>query len=101
MMLVLTYCRARRIQPTAAALSYGLDVSDADKEKQNVLIFDLGGGTLDLAIVSYSSDEVRVVSSDGDLELGGLVWTQTLVDLAAQKFIEDFESDPRTNPERH
>lgn len=92
-------------EPVAAALchvlgSEGLAFAELAIDQQ-LLVFDLGGGTLDLAIVSYSSDEVRVVASDGDLELGGLDWTQTLVDLAAEKFIEDFESDPRTNPKSH
>lgn len=92
-------------EPVAAALchvlgSEGLAFAELAIDQQ-LLVFDLGGGTLDLAIVSYSTDEVRVVASDGDLELGGLDWTQTLVDIAAQKFIEDFESDPRTNPKSH
>lgn len=92
-------------EPVAAALchvlgSEGLAFAELAIDQQ-LLVFDLGGGTLDLAIVSYSSDEVRVVASDGDLELGGLDWTQTLVDLAAQKFIEDFQSDPRANPKSH
>lgn len=92
-------------EPVAAALCHvlgaeGLAFAELAIDQQ-LLVFDLGGGTLDLAIVSYSSDEVRVVASDGDLELGGLDWTQTLVDIAAEKFIEDFESDPRINPKSH
>ena len=92
-------------EPVAAALchvlgSEGLAFTELAIDQQ-LLVFDLGGGTLDLAIVSYTSDEVRVVASDGDLELGGLDWTQTLVDLAAQKFIKDFHSDPRTHPKSH
>ena len=63
-------------EPVAAALCYvlgseGLAFAELAIDQQ-LLVFDLGGGTLDLAIVSYSSDEVRVVASDGDLELGGL-----------------------------
>ncbi|MCA9058827.1 MAG: Hsp70 family protein [Planctomycetaceae bacterium] len=92
-------------EPVAAALCYvlgneGLGFS-ALAVDQRVLVFDLGGGTLDLAIVDYSSNDVRVIAADGDLELGGLDWTQALVDLAAERFIADFGHDPRVDPESH
>ena len=41
------------------------------------------------------------MASDGDLELGGLDWTQVIVDMAAEKFIEDFQMDPRGEAESH
>lgn len=92
-------------EPVAAALchvlgSEGLAFTELAIDQQ-LLVYDLGGGTLDLAIVSYASNEVRVVASDGDLELGGLDWTQVLVDVAAEKFIHDFKEDPRTDPVSH
>ena len=92
-------------EPVAAALCHvlgneGLAFTELAVDQQ-LLIYDLGGGTLDLAIVKYASNEVRVVASDGDLELGGLDWTQVVVDIAAEKFIEDFRDDPRTDPESH
>ncbi|MEQ9407166.1 MAG: Hsp70 family protein [Fuerstiella sp.] len=92
-------------EPVAAALCHvlgneGLAFTELAIDQQ-LLVYDLGGGTLDLAIVKYATDEVRVVASDGDLELGGLDWTQVLVDIAAQKFIEDFKEDPRSDPESH
>lgn len=92
-------------EPVAAALCHvlgneGLAFTELAIDQQ-LLVYDLGGGTLDLALVRYTSDEVRVVASDGDLELGGLDWTQVLVDIAAERFIEDFREDPRTDPESH
>jgi len=92
-------------EPVAAALchvlgSEGLAFTELAIDQQ-LLVYDLGGGTLDLAAVNYSSNEVRVVASDGDLELGGLDWTQVLVDIAAEKFIQDFNEDPREDPESH
>ena len=59
-------------EPVAAALCHvlgneGLAFTELAVDQQ-LLVYDLGGGTLDLAIVSYSSDQVRVVASDGDLE---------------------------------
>ncbi|MDG2129622.1 MAG: Hsp70 family protein [Fuerstiella sp.] len=92
-------------EPVAAALCHvlgneGLAFTELAVDQQ-LLVYDLGGGTLDLAIVSYSSDQVRVVASDGDLELGGLDWTQVLVDIAAERFLMDFNEDPRQDPYSH
>ncbi len=88
-------------EPVAAALCHvlgneGLAFTELAIDQQ-LLVFDLGGGTLDLAIVKYKTNEVRVVASDGDLELGGLDFTRMLVDAAAEKFIEEFGDDPRKN----
>jgi len=90
-------------EPVAAALCHvlgsdGLNFSVLS-EAQQILVFDLGGGTLDLAVVRYSRDEVRVIAADGDLELGGLDWTRVLVDLAAERFLAQFGLDPRETPE--
>ena len=88
-------------EPVAAALCHvlgneGLAFTELAIDQQ-LLVYDLGGGTLDLAIVKYKTNEVRVVVSDGDLELGGLDFTTVLVDAAAEKFIADFREDPRSN----
>ncbi|MFN5976650.1 MAG: Hsp70 family protein [Planctomyces sp.] len=90
-------------EPVAAALCHvlgsdGLNFSVLS-EAQQILVFDLGGGTLDLAVVRYRQDEVQVIASDGDLELGGLDWTRVLVNLAAERFIAQFGVDPRETPE--
>ena len=88
-------------EPVAAALCHvlgneGLAFTELAIDQQ-LLVFDLGGGTLDLAIVKYKTNEVRVLASDGDLELGGLDFTNVLVDAAAEKFIADFGNDPRSH----
>jgi len=88
-------------EPVAAALCHvlgneGLAFTELAIDQQ-LLVYDLGGGTLDLAIVKYKTNEVRVLASDGDLELGGLDFTKVLVDAAAEKFIADFREDPRSN----
>lgn len=90
-------------EPVAAALCHvlgqeGLAFTELAIAEQ-ILVFDLGGGTLDLAIVKYQPDDVRVIASDGDLELGGLDWTQILVDIAADRFVSEFGQDPRENLE--
>lgn len=90
-------------EPVAAALCHVLGnlgpAFTALAVDQRLLVYDLGGGTLDLAVVHYTSDQVRVVAADGDLQLGGLDWTQALVDLAAEHFIADFGVDPRDDRE--
>ena len=88
-------------EPVAAALCHvlvheGLAFTELAFDQQ-LLVFDLGGGTLDLAVVKYKTNEVCVVASDGDLELGGLDFTKVLVNAAAEKFIADFGSDPRSH----
>ena len=55
-------------EPTAAALAYGLDKSDVE---QKIMVFDLGGGTLDVTIMDFSDGVFEVLSTSGDTQLGG------------------------------
>ena len=55
-------------EPTAAALAYGLDKSDTE---QTIMVFDLGGGTLDVTIMDFSDGVFQVLSTSGDTQLGG------------------------------
>jgi molecular chaperone DnaK len=64
-------------EPTSAALAYGLDNQGKD---QKIMVFDLGGGTLDVTIMDYS---------DGDTQLGGTDMDQALVDYAVGQFRKD------------
>ena len=70
-------------EPTAAALAYGLD--KADKE-QTILVFDLGGGTFDVSLLEIGDGVVEVKATNGDNNLGGDDWDQTLVDHLVQTF---------------
>jgi molecular chaperone DnaK len=90
-------------EPVAAALCYvlgseGLWFSELAGE-QRILVYDLGGGTFDLSLVRYRQDEVTVIASSGDLNLGGINWNEALVDAIAGQFAKSFRDDPRTNPE--
>jgi molecular chaperone DnaK len=90
-------------EPVAAALCYvlgteGLWFSELASE-QRILVYDLGGGTFDLSLVSYSKDKVTVIASTGDLNLGGIDWNQCLQNAAADQFTREFGDDPRTDPE--
>lgn len=57
-------------EPTAAAIAYGFGVNDDDKPK-NILIFDYGGGTLDVSILNIERNKFTVKSTNGDTHLGG------------------------------
>jgi len=71
-------------EPTAAALAYGLDKSDKDLK---ILVFDFGGGTLDVTVMEYGQNVFEVKSTSGDTQLGG-----TDMDEALMKFImNDFK----------
>ena len=65
-------------EPTAAAIAYGLD-KFTDDEK-NVLIFDLGGGTFDVSVLSIDNGVFEVKSTHGDTHLGGEDFDNKLVD---------------------
>jgi molecular chaperone DnaK (HSP70) len=64
-------------EPTAAALAYESNRA----ERQNVLIYDLGGGTFDVSIVKIEKDVVEVMSSTGDNHLGGDDFDNAIIDL--------------------
>lgn len=88
-------------EPIAAALCYvlgteGLWFTEL-AEEQRILVYDLGGGTFDLALVKYRKDEVSVIASDGDLNLGGINWNTLLVDSVSELFKKEFGSDPRSD----
>ena len=65
-------------EPTAAALSYGIDKTD---KEQTVLVYDLGGGTFDVSILSLADGTFEVISTAGDNNLGGDDFDQVLIDI--------------------
>ncbi|KAL0139312.1 heat shock protein 70 family [Mucor lusitanicus] len=64
-------------EPTAAAIAYGLDAND--KKERNVLIFDLGGGTFDVSLLTISGGVFAVKATAGNTHLGGEDFDNTLV----------------------
>lgn len=63
-------------EPTAAALAYGMD----SKKSGKILVFDLGGGTLDVSILDIGDGTFEVLSTKGDTELGGDDWDNHIID---------------------
>lgn len=63
-------------EPTAAAIAYGLD----EKNEKNILVFDLGGGTFDVSILTIDDGVFEVIGTHGDTHLGGADFDQRLMD---------------------
>jgi molecular chaperone DnaK (HSP70) len=78
-------------EPTAAALAYGfarLDGGGPDGSPEEVaLVYDLGGGTVDVAVVELADRRLAVVSTDGDHELGGADWDERLAVHLSRAFL--------------
>ncbi len=70
-------------EPTAAALSYGLDKMD---DAHKILVYDLGGGTFDVSILDLGDGVFEVVSTNGDARLGGDDFDQRIIDYIAEDF---------------
>lgn len=78
-------------EPTAAALSYGLDKSEVEK----IAVFDLGGGTFDISILELHEGVFQVLATNGDTFLGGEDFDQRIIDYLADKFSEEEGIDLR------
>lgn len=78
-------------EPTAAALAYGLDKAG----DQKIMVFDLGGGTLDVTIMEMGGGVFEVKSTAGDTQLGGTDMDNRLVDYIAEEFKKEHGIDLR------
>merc|ERR1711861_119283 len=81
-------------EPTAAAIAYGLDKKGGEK---NVLIFDLGGGTFDVSMLTIEDGIFEVKATAGDTHLGGEDFDNRLVDHFKQEFKRKFRKDLDNN----
>merc|ERR1719433_2699719 len=84
-------------EPTAAAIAYGLDNKNKSNKESNVLIFDLGGGTFDVSILSIDDGIFEVKSTAGDTHLGGEDFDNRMVDHFVQEFKRKHKKDMTTN----
>jgi heat shock protein 1/8 len=82
-------------EPTAAAIAYGLD-KKVDKER-NVLIFDLGGGTFDVSVLTIEDGIFEVKSTSGDTHLGGEDFDNRMVNHFVEEFKRKHKKDLSTN----
>jgi len=78
-------------EPTAAALAYGFEKSSSN----NVLVFDLGGGTFDVSLLKISNGVFDVKATCGDTQLGGNNFDSKIVDWLAERFLKKYKIDLR------
>merc|ERR1712008_45283 len=85
-------------EPTAAAIAYGLDKKRGNTNgESNVLIFDLGGGTFDVSILTIEDGIFEVKSTAGDTHLGGEDFDNRLVDHFIKEFLRKHKKDISQN----
>lgn len=82
-------------EPTAAALSYGLD----KKNVHTIAVYDLGGGTFDISILELGEGVYEVKSTNGDTHLGGDDFDKRLLDYFADEFKKEHSVDLRKDPQ--
>ena len=72
-------------EPTAAAISYGME----QEENQVILVYDLGGGTFDITVIEIKEGAITVICTGGDHQLGGRDWDEALASYFAQCFCDE------------
>ena len=82
-------------EPTAAAIAYGLD--NKKNDEQNILIFDLGGGTFDVSILNFEGSLLEVRATRGDTHLGGEDFDDRLIHYCIDEFKNDTGNDISKN----
>ena len=82
-------------EPTAAAIAYGLD--KADEAEKNILIFDLGGGTFDVTLLTIDGGIFEVKATAGDTHLGGEDFDNRMVNHFVEEFKRKHKKDLTTN----
>lgn len=71
-------------EPTAAAIAYGLDKKG--QGEKNVLVFDLGGGTFDVSLLTIDNGVFEVMATSGDTHLGGEDFDQRVMEYLIKSF---------------
>jgi len=83
-------------EPTAAAIAYGLDKTD-DKQERNILVFDCGGGTHDVSILTLDGGIFEVKATGGDTHLGGSDIDNIIVEWLCEDIKKRIKKDVREN----
>lgn len=80
-------------EPTAAAIAYGLHKKAGWYGKRNVMVFDLGGGTLDVSVLTIGDGVFQVKATAGDTHLGGEDFVNILVNYCVEEFMRKYNLD--------
>ena len=82
-------------EPTAAALAYGVKrVANRGNSDAKLLVYDLGGGTFDVTLMTLTPDGLSVIATDGDSKLGGKDWDDRVINFLASRFNDEHGVDP-------
>ncbi|KAJ1701371.1 hypothetical protein LUZ63_001150 [Rhynchospora breviuscula] len=84
-------------EPTAGAIAYGFDKITKEADEKNVLVFDLGGGTFDVSLLSIRHGNFEVKATAGDTHLGGEDFDDRLVDHCVREFKTKYNKDIKGN----
>lgn len=84
-------------EPTAAALAYGLDKKD-DKTERQIIVYDLGGGTFDVSILTVDEGVFEVQATAGDTHLGGEDFDNRVIDYFTKQYNKKNGVDISKNP---
>lgn len=84
-------------EPTSAIIAYGLTGSG----RKNVMVYDLGGGTFDVTIAEVDGAKVKVISTNGNHQLGGKDWDLTLVEEMGRRFLDEYGVNIEDYPEEY
>ena len=84
-------------EPTAAIIAYGLTGTG----KKNVMVYDLGGGTFDVTIAEVDGTKVKVLTTNGNHQLGGKNWDAVIADELKHKFFDEYNINVEDNPEEY
>ncbi|MEK7383404.1 MAG: molecular chaperone DnaK [Elusimicrobiota bacterium] len=82
-------------EPTAACLAYGIDKKGKDEK---IMVFDLGGGTLDVTIMDFGGGVFEVISTSGDTQLGGTDMDNILLDYIISQFKKETGAEIQKDP---
>jgi len=90
-------------EPTAAAIAFGVKEGFVgpdghSKKPERVLVYDLGGGTFDVTLMSIQGSKFDAIATAGDVYLGGIDWDQRIAEHLATAFQKEHSFDLRSNP---
>mmetsp|Transcript_17035 Transcript_17035/g.25787 ORF Transcript_17035/g.25787 Transcript_17035/m.25787 type:complete len:673 (+) Transcript_17035:163-2181(+) len=85
-------------EPTAAAMAYGMLKEGTHGEEHNILVFDLGGGTFDVTVLTIDEGIFQVLSTNGDTHLGGSDFDQSVMNYYLDQISKKTGVDVRKNP---